>query len=215
MTTTKGLKLARFLKVVLDILFGMLIIAGVGVVLWMAFLGVMSGQEGQIGTASVPVILGAGEGPQSQVTFSAKPIDDISLAVVEEAEGTLRLETRSALLIVIANAAKLVVGAGLAFIVYLLRAVVKTILDGDPFAAENGKRLRWLGYTVLVTAILGPVVQHIAASEILNRLPATSPALSAGPTLDAGILLAALFVLLLAHIWSYGSELERDRELTV
>jgi hypothetical protein len=58
-------------------------------------------------------------------------------------------------------------------------------------------------------------VQYIAANEILNRLPAALPALQPGPTFNAELILGSLLILLLAHIWSYGLDLERDRSLTI
>ncbi len=215
MSTIKNLRLARFLKVVLDITFGLLVFACVALVLWMAFFDLISRQTDFIGTASVPVTLGTGEEPQFEVIFTSDPNRAISDAFVEEAEGMLRLETSSSLLIVIANAAKLVIAIGLAYIFYLLRALVQAILDGEPFAPENCRRVRRLGYAVLVIGIFGPYILHLAATEILNQLPTTVPVLSAGPTFDIGLILAALFILLLAHIWSYGLELERDRALTI
>ncbi len=92
---------------------------------------------------------------------------------------------------------------------------MQAILDGDPFAAENSRRIRRLGYAVLLVGILKPVVEHVAATEILNRLPAAVPALNPGPTFDAEVILATLLILLLSHIWSYGLELKRDQELTI
>jgi hypothetical protein len=211
----KDLQLARFLKVILDIIFGLLVFACIALVLWMALYPLISSQTGLLGTASLPVTIGVGEESQFDVTFTSEPQDDISASFVTNAEGILRLETRSAWLIVISNAAKLLVAIGLAYIFYLLRAVVRSIGNGEPFAAGSGRRVRRLGYAVLLIGVLGPAVEHAAATEILNRLPPTLPVLSAGPTFDAGFIISALFILLLAHIWSYGSELERDRALTI
>ncbi|MFA9403981.1 MAG: hypothetical protein ACERKY_13070, partial [Anaerolineales bacterium] len=62
---------------------------------------------------------------------------------------------------------------------------------------------------------LQPTVGYIAAAEVLNQLPATSPVLNPGIPFDAEVILATLLILLLAHIWSYGLELESDQELTI
>ncbi|MFV1859453.1 MAG: hypothetical protein ACC647_08890 [Anaerolineales bacterium] len=51
--------------------------------------------------------------------------------------------------------------------------------------------------------------------EIFNRLPTTVPALSPGPTFNAEVILGSLLVLLLAYVWSYGLDLERERALTI
>lgn len=208
-------RLARFLKTLVDILFGLLVFACVGLILWMAVSPVVISQSGGMGTASVPVRIGSGLEPQFEVTFTGTAKDAIHASFVEEAEGTLRLETTSIQLIFIANAAKLLLGIGLAYVFFLLRGILKNILAGEPFAAENGPRIRRLGYTVLLVGILGPLAQYVAAVEILNRLPTTIPDLQPGPTFDAEVILATLLILLLAHIWSYGLELERDKALTV
>jgi hypothetical protein len=163
----------------------------------------------------VPVRIGTGEEPQFIATFTGSPNEVIEAAFVEEAEGTLRLETNSTLLILIANAAKLVTSIGLAYVFYLLRAVVQAILDGVPFTAENSRRIRRLGYAVLLVGLVQHAVQYIAANEILNRLPTAVPAFQPGPTFNTELILVSLLILLLAHIWSYGLDLERDRALTI
>jgi len=189
MATTKNLRLARIVKTLLDFLFGLLVFACIGLVLWMVFFPLLSNQDGPRGTASVPLLIGRGEEPRFEVTFTGSHNDAIEAVFVDEAEGTLRLETSSFLLILITNAAKLVTGIGLAYVFYLLRtvvqAVVQAILDGDPFAAENSQRIRRLGYAVLLVGLLQHAVQYIAANEILNRLPAALPVLQPGPTFNA------------------------------
>lgn len=215
MATTRNLRLALILKVVLDIIFGGLILVCVFLVIWIAVFSLLSRQAEYLGTASIPVVLGIGEERQFDVTLSGSPKDNINAAFLDETEGTLRLETDSTLLIGIANAAKLILAIGLAYITYLLRAVVQAIREGDPFMAENARRIRRIGYMVLILGFVGPAVEHLAATEILNRLPPTTPVLNPGPTFDIRIVLVALFILLLAHIWSYGLELERDRALTI
>lgn len=215
MSPPKNLKLARFLKSVLDVIFGGLILVSVFLVIWILGFGLIARQPDTLGTASIPVILGSDEEGQVTVTMSGSPIDSIHATFLDNTEGTLRLETNSSLLMGIANAAKLILAIGLAYIAYMLREIVKSIRDGDPFLAENTSRIRRLGYTVLVLGFLGPGVEYLAATEILNRLPPTIPVLNPGPRFDIGIILVALFILLLAHIWSYGLELEHDRALTI
>ena len=215
MSTTNNLRLIRFVKGLLDFLFGLIVFAIVALVLWTALSPLIIGKDGSMGTASVPVTIGVGEEPQFEVAFTEPTKDTIRVAFVEEAEGTLRLETSSFILVLMANAAKVVSGIGLAYALYLLRAVVQVILDGNPFAAENGPRLRQLGYVVLLVGFLQPLVQYIAATEILNQLPAAVPAINPGPTFNAEVILVSLLFLVLAHIWSYGLDLEHDKALTI
>jgi hypothetical protein len=215
MSSVKDLKLARFLKVILDILFWALIIAIVGLVIWILVFHLRSSGQDFLGSASVPVILGIGDEPQSEVVFDGKPKDEISNSFLRDAQGTLTLETHSTYLVLVSNMAKIVYGIGLAYLFYLLRKIVQAILDGEPFSLESGHSIRRLGWATLAVGILGPLAEFIAAVEVLNRLPDMTPALSPGPTFDSRTILIALFIFLLAHIWSYGLDLERERSLTI
>ncbi|TFH47731.1 MAG: DUF2975 domain-containing protein [Methanothrix sp.] len=215
MSTTRNLRLARFLKILLDFLFGLTVLVCIGLALWVALSPWVLRQTGSLGSASVPVRIGTGAEPQFDVNFQGIPEAEIQSAYVREAEGALYLETSSFFLIAIANAAKLILGGGLAYVFYLLREIVKAIQAGEPFTVESSRRIRRLGYAILLVSFLGPLVQFIAASEILHRLPMTIPELAAGPTFNAQMLFISLLVLLLAHIWSYGLDLERERALTV
>ena len=215
MSTTKHLKFARVLRVILDIILGSLIFGCAALVIWMITFSLIARNQDFIGTASIPIILGVGVEPRSKVSYTSKPVDEIRDAFLVDTEGTLTLETRSAYLVIVSNFAKLVYASGLAYIFYLLRVIVKAIIDGDPFSSKNGRNIRRLGYSILAVGILGPLAEYIAANEILNRLSVLDPILQPGPTFDARTVLITLFILLLAHIWSYGLELEHDRSLTI
>ena len=215
MSTINNLRLARFVKLLLDIVFGALVFACAALVLWIALAPVILKQVGIVGTASVPVLISTDEDQQLEVIVTNPPKGAIQASYLDDAEGTLRLETSSILMLLIANAAKLLVGIGLAYIFHLLRGILQNILDGMPFAPDNGKRMRRLGYAVLLLGILRPSVEYIASTEILNQLQSSTPVLKPGPTFHAETVLTALLILLLVYIWNYGLELERDKALTV
>jgi hypothetical protein len=215
MSTTKDLRLAKMLKILLDFLFGLTILACIALVLWVVLSPLMLRQTGAVGTTSIPVRIGDGEDPQFDVSFQGISQNVVRHAFVSEAEGTLNLETGSIYLIAVSNAAKLVLGGGLIYVFYLLREIVKAIAHGKPFIAETSRKVRRLGFTVLGFSFIAPISQYIAATEILNRLAIPVPHLSPGPTFDATYLFMALLILLLSYVWSYGKELEVDRQLTV
>lgn len=215
MSEIKELRLARYIKILLDVVYGALIFACIGLVLWIIFSPLFVSRMDILGTASVPVLIGSGESQQLEVTFTKSKDDAVQAAFVADAEGTLYLETRSLLLIFIANAAKLVVAIGLAYVFYLLRGVLQNILDGEPFASENAQRIRRLGYAILLLGLLRPLIEHITAREILNQIEISAPILNPGPSFNVEMIFISVLVLLLAYIWSYGLELEQDKALTV
>ena len=215
MSSTKNVRLVRFLKGLMDFLYGAMIFAITALILWVLLMPVISRYSEFIGSASIPVRIGAGSDPQLGVSLLESPVDKIGKIYIEEGEGTLFIETNSMYLIAVANAAKLVFALGLFYVFHLMRKIMKSIDEGDPFTADTGLRIRRLGYAVLAVSFIGPGAESMAAVEILNRLPMTTPELLAGPTYNAEVILASLLILLLAHIWSYGLDLERERALTV
>ena len=152
MSSTQNQKLPRIVKTVLDIIFGLLIIICVFLVLWIAFSPLILNISDIVITASVPVAIGSGYEPQFEVEVAGAKAQGIQAAYVEEAQGTLRLETSDWYFIFISNLAKLLTAIGLAFVVYLLRSVLQALLQGEIFTQENVARIRRIGYLVLIVA---------------------------------------------------------------
>jgi hypothetical protein len=166
-------------------------------------------------TASVPVALGIGQEPQLQVELAGAGAQGIRAAFVDETYGTLRLETTNWRLLLISYVAKLLVVLGLAYVFYLLRGVLQAILRGETFTEANTRRIRRIGYMVLLLGLLGPIVEYLAAQQILERLAILGPPLTLPSPFRVEVVLASLLILVLAQIWSYGLELEREQALTI
>jgi len=214
MSTQINPKLIRFVKTLLDILYGLLVFSCVALALLIVFSPLITRGTGIVFTASVPVGLGSGEDNRFDVQVAGAGSKGIRGASVSEALGTLRLETDNWKYISISYFRQLLLALGLTYIFRLLRAVLQDILQGDPFSLENSVHIRRLGYTVLLLAFLIPFVEYIAASEIMRGLR-IEPALSLPSLFDAGYILISLLILVLAQVWSYGLELTRDHELTI
>ena len=215
MSTKQDLKLPRIVKTLLDIIFGLLIIVCVFLVLWIAFSPLILSMSDVVITASVPVAIGSGYEPQFEVEVAGAEAKGIRAAFVDEAQGTLRLETTDWYFIFISNLAKLLTAIGLAYVVYLLRAVLQAILQGDVFTQENVVRIRRIGYSVLIVAFVRAAAEYLAADEILKQLTITQPALNLPSPFEAEVILASLLILVLAQVWSYGLALERESALTI
>lgn len=215
MSTTKDLRLALFVKKSLDVILALLIGACVCLVLWIAISPLILAGGEMPGSASVPVAIGSGSDPEFEVRFGGSAEKVISAAYVEEAQGVLRLETTNWGLVLISNMAKLLTAIGIAYVIYLLRSVLQAIIQENPFGPETGVRIRRIGYLVLLVGLLRPTVEYVAANEILNQLPIAEPMLNPPSPFKAEIILASLLILILAQVWSYGLEIERDRVLTI
>jgi len=215
MSATQNQKLPRIVKTVLDIIFGLLIVVCVFLVLWIAFSPLILNMSDIVITASVPVAIGSGDEPRFEVEIAGAEAQGIRNAFVEEAQGTLRVETNDWYFIFISNLAKLLTAIGLAYVVYLLRSVIKALLQGDIFTQENVARIRRIGYLVLIVGFVKAFVEYIAAWQILRQLTIVDPALSLPSPFEAEVILASLLILVLAQVWSYGLELERESAMTI
>jgi hypothetical protein len=215
MSTTQNLKLTRAVKVILDFIFWLLVIASIFLALYIAVSPLIFKVSDIPYSASVPVAIGIGDEPQFDVQVAGAAGKGINAAYVEGAQGTLRLETTNWYYFLVSNLAKLLTAIGLAYVLYLLRKVLGTILGGDPFATQNVTDIRRIGYLVLVVGFLRALFEYTAAWEILRQLTITNPPLSLPSPFNAEVILASLLILVLAQVWSYGYQLERDQALTV
>jgi len=215
MTTQNNQKFIRVVKILLDVILGLLVVASIFLVLWIALTPLILNMSDIAITSSVPVAIGSGDEPQFDVKVAGAEAKGIQAAFVDEAQGTLRLETTDWSIIFISNLAKLLTAIGLAYVVYLIRAVLQAILKGNPFAPENTVRIRRIGYLVLLVGFLKAAVEYFAAWEILNQLTIVEPMLSLPSPFEAEVILASLLILVIAQVWSYGMELERDQALTI
>ena len=69
MTTTRNVRLARILKLLLDVLFVGTVVVCVGLVIWVALSPKVLNEKQGLGSVSVPVTLGRGEDSPFEVTF--------------------------------------------------------------------------------------------------------------------------------------------------
>ena len=216
MNKTKSNSLPRLIKILLNLIYGLLIIVMVALLIMMIISPYLANRGLALGTVSVPVRIGSGDEPRMEITFLDSTRYAINQAVVEGAQGVLRFETDSPRLAAVAYGSKLLIAAGLTYIFFILRKIMGSILEGKPFAAENTGYIRRLGYTVLIVGFASGIIEGLAAWEVLRLLPSASPPLQASATFDPRLVLGtSLFIFLLAQIWGYGVELERDQELTV
>ena len=214
MSAQTNSKLPRFVKSLLDVIHGLLIIACVLLVLVILLAPLIMKNSDAVFTASVPVSLGSGEDDRFDIQVADAQSKGIRAASVSEAGGILRLETDNWVYLFYGYIRQFFLALGLLYIFRLLRAVMRDILQGDPFSTDNSVRIRRLGYAVLLLAFLIPAIEYITASEILRGLR-IQPSLSLPSLFDAGYILLSLLILVLAQVWSYGFELKRDQALTI
>jgi len=208
-------KLNLFTKFVVDLLYYLLVGAALFLGLWIVASPLVLRATDSVITASVPVAVGTGSEPKFDVEVLGSAAKGIRNAFVDESQGTLRLETTNWSFIAVSNLAKLLTAIGLAYSFYLLRSILQAILQGEPFGQDSTMRLRKMGFAVLAVGFLRPTVEYLAAKFILDRLVLTQPPLSLPSLFKSEVILVSLLILILAQVWSYGLELERERALMI
>ncbi len=99
----------------------------------------------------------------------------------------------------------------------LLDGFMVSVKDGDPFGSANVRRLRRIGFILVLGAPLVELVNSGLRKALLDDAPAGrfDGVGSAGFSLPVGALLAGLGAFILAEVFAYGLSLREDVEGTV
>ncbi len=100
---------------------------------------------------------------------------------------------------------------------WLLWGLARSVRKGDPFGPQNVKRLRGLGFLLVVGAPLVELFNSAIRASMLNSLPPDrfGDFGMAGFALPATAMVAGLGAFILAEVFAYGLRLREDVEATV
>lgn len=104
-------------------------------------------------------------------------------------------------------------GAVVVAVLWLLRGVLKSVRDGDPFIEANVRRLRALAFVVLIGVPTATFLESVCNSELADSvgLPTGGVEIS----MPSAALLGGLALLVLAEVFTSGVRLRDDLEGTV
>jgi len=100
---------------------------------------------------------------------------------------------------------------------WLLRGFMRSVREGDPFGVDNVRRLRGLGFLLVVGAPLVELINYLIRQALFNEVP-PFPSVdlgSAGYALPAGAMIGGLGAFILAEVFAYGVRLREDVEGTI
>ena len=100
---------------------------------------------------------------------------------------------------------------------WLVRGLLRSAMQNDPFGQRNVHRLRTLGALLVVGAPLAEVVDTQLRLALFNHLP-PMPSVDLGVSgfaLPGGAILGGLLAFVLAAVFAYGAELRDDVEGTI
>jgi hypothetical protein len=99
---------------------------------------------------------------------------------------------------------------------WLLRGIARSVREGDPFNAANVRRLRGIGFLLVLGVPAVELLDYSLRLQLFNSLPPSLGNIStAGWSVPGNELLAGLGVFILAEVFAHGVRLREDVEGTV
>lgn len=99
----------------------------------------------------------------------------------------------------------------LLFVLALLLQMARTLRDGDVFVPRNARRLSTIGLTVLVQALLSPVLPTVTTEALVSGTPMADQ-LPSSITFTGKYVLLAFLILALGEVFRRGTKLRADTE---
>jgi hypothetical protein len=216
MSAVADSRLTRVIRVWLDLVFVLGLVACAGLAAWL-FISpfVMAGNRTGMDAAITVAIGSRSVRPVIPVETLAEQGDTIHSLQIVDARGELRFVTSSWELQFASNLAYLVGALVVVAVIYLVRSVLQEVTKGTPFGPTGAKRIRAIGLLFILISILRPITEYVTARLVLARISAVSPALSPPLNLNLDALLAGLLIVVVSQIWAYGTELAHEQSLTI
>jgi hypothetical protein len=207
---------ARVVKIWFDIVF-LIGVAALGLMtLWIIVSPLVMSSDESPADIAIPVALGTGSlRPVIDLASTETGTINIARPRIVDGRGELRFETTSWSLQFFTNLVIVIAIAIIVYLVYLLRAILRAVLKGQPFAIANAWRIRIIGSVLIAGGFLIPVIEYSVARVVLARVHLQG--IAVGPPFDIReeIIVAGVLVLVLATIFGYGAQLEADKSLTI
>ena len=100
-------------------------------------------------------------------------------------------------------------------VVGLLRAVFRTLRDGQPFVPANATRIRWIAYVGILSELIRSAVVFYENSYAMTYFSAEGLRFDARPDFNIVAIINALILLVIAEVFRAGTRLDEDQSLTV
>ncbi|MDV7215633.1 DUF2975 domain-containing protein [Streptomyces prunicolor] len=99
----------------------------------------------------------------------------------------------------------------LLLVLVLLLQMTRTLRDGDVFVPRNARRLSVIGLTVLVQAVLSPVLPSLTTEALVSGTPMADQ-VPFSVTFTGEYVLLAFLILALGEVFRRGTKLRADTE---
>lgn len=158
------------------------------------------------------------------VSFSvdarALPVSAPSLGVeaprIENVRGSLKFSPPATAAVVAPAFFVLIITLAVAlFVLGQLRALFRTLRDGQPFAPANATRIRWIAFVVIAGELARAAAVFFANSYAMTHFSVNGLRFDARPDLNIFTIIHGLIILAIAQVFRTGTRLNEDQTLTI
>jgi hypothetical protein len=212
--------LASFLAILLNVgWYGVACVLAVALVVGVLGLDIAV----QMGPEGSPSLEGPGVKMAIPVSFTVDtdthritaPSLGIGEAQIQSARGTLGFRPRKGTFRV-ANLAIVIAMLALAmWVLGQLRAVFRTLRDGQPFVPANTTRIRRIAWAVIIGEIARSAVVFFENYYVMTHFQADGLRFSAHSEFNVFAIINGLIILVIAEVFRAGTRLDEEQSLTV
>ncbi len=200
--------IASFVKRVLDSLWW-LISAAIALLTVLLLCSFLLDFRGNNLTLSLPVALQfdtAVHGVNSSLQTDAQ---------IEKVRGNLKFPVRRNAFVSVSVSLILLMTAFLLWVVGQLRHVFRSLSAGVPFAADNARRIRWVGIAIIVGEVARSVIVFSWSAYLSQHFTANGLNFVAIADFNISVVLSGLVILVISEVFREGTRLQEEQSLTI
>jgi hypothetical protein len=96
-----------------------------------------------------------------------------------------------------------------------LRAVFRTLRDGQPFVPANRTRIRSIGFAIIFGELARAMLVFVSSSYAMTHFSANGLRFNADLGLNFFAIIHGLIILVIAEVFRIGTQLAEDQSLTI
>jgi len=130
-------------------------------------------------------------------------------------QGEMRIRTRSKAAWTLLFLTIEIILVVLLYVYGQLRALIRSVLDHQPFRAENAARIRRLGVVVVAWGAIAPLLKLFVGAAMVDEVAVRGLVLKPPIDFQFETVFFGLAILVLSEIFRQAAELQNDQSLTV
>jgi hypothetical protein len=136
-------------------------------------------------------------------------------AQIQHVRGSLRFPTQRGAFF-FANVILIIVGLSvILWVLGQLRALFRTLRDGQPFVPANATRMRGIAFVVIGSELARSAIMFFENYYAMTHFSADGLSFDAWPDFNGLQIINGLIILVFAEVFSAGTRLDEDQSLTV